>query len=133
MVRATVAPAPASSPVPGLCRLAHFLCAGGPRLLIDTLAGKCAIKTSLRLELDLRRPAGVVQHSSSAHEENFFNLDGNEEMIERRTTSRRFSDVLPSVISLADHRVLCGEGELVSGVHTLVAGSCAGLPQTSGS
>ena len=30
MVRATFAPAHASSPIPGLFRLAHFLCAGGP-------------------------------------------------------------------------------------------------------
>ena len=38
-------------------------------LLIDRLAGKWAIKTSLRLDLDLRRPAGVVPHSSSTYEE----------------------------------------------------------------
>ena len=51
-------------------------------LLIDRLAGKWAIKTSLRLELDLRRPAGVVPHSSSTHEE-IFNLDGDKEIFER--------------------------------------------------
>ena len=38
-------------------------------LLINRLAGKWAIKTSLRIELDLRRPAGVVPHSSSTREE----------------------------------------------------------------
>ena len=42
-------------------------------LLINRLAGKWAIKTSLRIELDLRRPAGVVPHSSSMHEEIFEN------------------------------------------------------------
>ena len=40
-------------------------------LLIDRLAGRWAIKTSLGLELDLRRPAGVVPHSSSTREEIF--------------------------------------------------------------
>ena len=40
-------------------------------LLIDKLAGKCAIKTSLQVELDGRRPARVVPHSSSTREEIF--------------------------------------------------------------
>ena len=44
-------------------------------LLINRLAGKWAIKTSLRIELDPRRPAGVVPHSSSMHEE-FFKIPG---------------------------------------------------------
>ena len=44
-------------------------------LLINRLAGKWAIKTSLRIELDLRRPAGVVPQSSSMHEE-FFKIPG---------------------------------------------------------
>ena len=40
-------------------------------LPIDRLAGKCATKTSLQIELDVQRPAGVVPNSSSTREENF--------------------------------------------------------------
>ena len=49
-------------------------------LLINRLAGRWAIKTSLRIELELRRPAGVVPHSSSMNEE-FFEIPGKPEFL----------------------------------------------------
>ena len=60
-------------------RLIRFLKTRDPAcLLMDRLTGKWAIKTSPRLKLDLQRPAEVVPHSSSTHED-FFNLDGDKE------------------------------------------------------
>ena len=43
-------------------------------LLTDRLPGKCAIKTSLQVELDVQRPAGVVPNPSSTREEIFQNF-----------------------------------------------------------
>ena len=83
MARATFAPAPASSPVPGLCRLAHFLCAGGPRLSAQRRTGGKVCHQ--KLLSDSSSICGDLPGSSRTRARrtgNFFSLDGEKEMSE---------------------------------------------------
>ena len=53
----------------------HTFCVSDPTsLLMDRLAGKWAIKTSIQVELDVQRPARVVPNLSSTREDIFQNF-----------------------------------------------------------